>query len=439
MVSKTRKLKGGEYRFSGAYGCTYSPAMKCTGDAERTPLSISKLMETTDGYKEFRKRPFLKKVDPDQRFFLWPVRFCTVSPADLTAENDLSPCPIVGSRFRPDLADAVLVIYSDGGTDLYHWKLNPKQYVEFFVGFGQLLEGLALLHSKNVVHLDIKPSNIVAKELPNGKFDFHFIDFSFTSPIRLFDKEDVPNANYVYWPYEYRFAKHGFSKAKITDDSITAWHGETLNFYDELKAIRYPTRAEAEGNFDMYAAKEKRVDKLDLLLKAVDVYSLGITFLQLYYSLIGHYLEYDTGVGIYSIEVVPEIKRANPVVKSIHNRIKRDLSQAFFEVVKGMIDPDLNRRFTAREAYEAFQPVIPSIRKQLLPIFVESALVPLNRPPIPAPPPTPVTPGFQGLQSILFHNNANVANLTAAGLQNVQSNVFAGGKRRRNKTQRKRR
>lgn len=196
-MGKTRKLKGGKYKYEGSYGCTYVPAMKCKGDLERTPFAISKLMEATDAKDEYQKQSLLKKIDPDQKFFLWPMRMCDVqeSDLDLLNEDNLDSCDLVGDLINSNLSNAKLLYYREGGTDLQHITLQPTEYEQFFIGLGQLLEGLALLHSRDAVHLDIKPGNIVGNRLPNGTFDFHFIDFGFTCKTRNFDRERVPNVN----------------------------------------------------------------------------------------------------------------------------------------------------------------------------------------------------------------------------------------------------
>ena len=60
-MGKTRKLKGGKYKYAGTYGCTYFPAMKCKGDLQRTPFSISKIMAKDHAIAEYQKQSLLKK------------------------------------------------------------------------------------------------------------------------------------------------------------------------------------------------------------------------------------------------------------------------------------------------------------------------------------------------------------------------------------------
>ena len=41
----------------------------------------------------------------------------------------------------------------------------------------QVTSGLEHIHSKNIVHLDLKPENLIAKRNPNGDFNCKIVDF----------------------------------------------------------------------------------------------------------------------------------------------------------------------------------------------------------------------------------------------------------------------
>lgn len=402
-MGETRKLKGGKYKYAGTYGCTYFPAMKCKGDLQRTPFSISKIMEKSDAIAEYQKQSLLKKIDPDQKFFLWPTRICDVqkSDLDLVTEDKLAACDLVGHRFKSNLRDAKLIYYRNGGTDLDHLSLTPRDYEQFFIGLGQLLEGLALLHSRDAVHLDIKPGNIVADLLPNGAFDFHFIDFGFSCKTRNHDREDIPNVNYFIWPYEYRFAKYTFKKSDINDADILDFFTDSVNDEDYLpKPILLTNKTTEKANYDMYQSfGESRGDKLTSLLKAVDVYSLGISFAKIYYDFIGHAV---IGPNVDDIDIVNKKRLTGHSGALISNYfIYYNVSKHFFEFVAKLVQPDLSKRLTAREAYEEFQQLIPMF-DALKSEKAAVALSALDRSVASVAPPTPTSPGLQRIQTNLF-------------------------------------
>ena len=434
-MGKTRKFKGGKYKYAGAYGCTYFPAMKCKGDLQRTPFSISKIMAKDHAIAEYQKQSILKKIDPEQKFFLWPTRICDVqkSDLDLVTEDNLASCDLVGNNFRSNLRDAKLIYYRDGGTDLEHLSLDPKDYQEFFIGLGQLLEGLALLHSRDAVHLDIKPGNIVADLLPNGAFDFHFIDFGFTCKTRNYDRADVPNVNYFIWPYEYRFAKYTFKKSDITDADITDFFTASINDVDYLaKPILLTNKATEEANYDMYQSfGQSRGDKLTSLLKAVDVYSLGISFANIYYDFIGHAV---IGPNVDDIDIVNKKRLTGHTGALVSNYfIYNNVSKHFYEFVSKLVHPDLSKRLTAREGYEAFQQLIPMF-DALKSDKAEAALGALDRPIASVAPPTPMTPGLQRIQTNLF-----VSEPVAAAPVVAAPAAVVGGKKRKTQKRKLRR
>jgi serine/threonine protein kinase len=432
MVKKTRKLKGGKYVYHGAYGCTYKPAMKCQGDKDRIPNAISKIMNKEEAKEEFQKRFFLKPVDPEQQFFLWPKRMCSVRPRDLTVENDLDSCPLVDDEFQKSLKDAALLIYGDGGSDLFHIKLDFTQYREFFKGMGQLFEGLALLHSKNVVHLDIKPTNIVAKQNSNGTFKFYYIDFGFATPIQHYDTAGVPNVDYKYWPYEYRFVMKSFGPSKITASSVQQWK-DNIYTWPELKGLEYLTINTEQINYNTFLNfGENREKRMVPLLKAVDVFSLAVTLLDVYNQRIGHRLEFDYSDGRYNVDISDKIKSSNSRTKALHFLIMLEVSGPFLGLLAKMINLELTDRITAQQALEEFRRIVSKF-DMLEPSLVSQAFRDLEVPPTPPPPPAPESPGLRDIQTSLF---VSTPIREPTELSGIRPNVFIGGRR---KTHRKRR
>ncbi|HYX36119.1 MAG TPA: ATP-binding sensor histidine kinase [Oligoflexus sp.] len=93
----------------------------------------------------------------------------------------------------------VLVMEDFGGTSLEHFLKNPLTVSDFLTLAIKITESLKSIHEKNVLHLDIKPQNILLKRSTN---EIRIIDFgiatSFVSPYRIPNNPYTPQGT---WPY----------------------------------------------------------------------------------------------------------------------------------------------------------------------------------------------------------------------------------------------
>ena len=95
-------------------------------------------------------------------------------------------------------ADSYIVITEYcGGGELFDQVKNKLSETQIAVIFRQLLSGLAYLHSKNIVHRDLKLENILIQEIEKSKttgedlFNIKIIDFG---TARIFDKKKKPQS-----------------------------------------------------------------------------------------------------------------------------------------------------------------------------------------------------------------------------------------------------
>ncbi len=322
----TRKVKrGGKYIGEGTYGCGYSPALRCEGETVRKFGLFSKLMSIDEAEKERKQGDIVKVTDPNQEYFLFPVKVCKVNKSLLGRDNPENNIQSCKKSFRNNLDAARAVQYIYGGNDLKKLTYSADEVIPLFRGMINLFKGLFKLQQDGASHNDIKPENVVYLKQSDGSFLFRYVDIGFIQK----NKEAITHpfdADYYVWPYEMRFTVE--PNMTVTQRSIDDWH--SVNRHDSLGYLQYDhffnhdgsrklTKALAEefieklkvrakqgitplntsGTPQEQEKKKKKYDEdfekklADIILKKVDTYSLGGIFLYMYSRILQHYIEKD--------------------------------------------------------------------------------------------------------------------------------------------------
>ena len=141
MALKTRKrsLRGGKYVGEGSYGCGYSPAIRCKGQAVRPPGMFSKVMNKNDAEEEQAIGKWFQKVDPLQKYFIYSKKYCVLH-ADMLEmpENNMKPCK-KAKYTTYNIKNARMLQYINGGEALTKLILGADDYIPFFKSIPQLL------------------------------------------------------------------------------------------------------------------------------------------------------------------------------------------------------------------------------------------------------------------------------------------------------------
>ena len=372
MVRKTRRArtrKGGRFVFSGAYGCAYRPAMKCKGETEREPNSISKLMRTKFAVEEMGMTPILKVLDPEFKYFVYPYKMCI--PEDIEPDNNvnaINSCKInIGMRVRnrnvQKLPSSQILIFKDGGTDLSKLYVPPEDHAGYFHGFTYLFAGLVLLNNNDVIHFDIKPNNLVGLKQPTGVYLMRFIDFGLSrrmSALSNGTKEDLFFSDYSYWSFELKFLHRAVLEGiyKITDSDIRGFY-TSLEYNKE--SFPYWAWYNADGRpkinptwcaviIDDIQRGERTISDI---LTSLDTFSLGRTLSELYCRLTGHYSTGPRTVEIRSNDIVK-----SEALKEYHIRLRDTVSIPFYKLIIIMTSPFFWNRPTVQEAYDEFKKIV---------------------------------------------------------------------------------
>jgi len=230
--NKNKNILGGKVIASGGFGCVFSPALKCEGQRERSPNTISKLMTERHAIEEYEEIAKIKqKLDSIKNYkdyyLIHDSKLC--KPAKLS-ESDLqeftkkcSALPknnITKKNINQSLDKVMTLNLPDGGVaiDTYIYgkgsiddlqNLNNKLIA--------LLEnGILPMNKKNIYHCDIKDSNVLAKEDNTGKLITRLIDWGLSTEYVPFKDAEFPRT----WrnrPFQFNVP---FSVIIFSDDFI---------------------------------------------------------------------------------------------------------------------------------------------------------------------------------------------------------------------------
>ncbi len=372
QITQTKK-SGGSKLGQGSYGCVISPPVKCLTNKllrknkiEHDESFISKIIDTKYSevaFSELNIGNKLSVIDKHHNYLVPFVNACYFTPQK---HHDIIYLKNNGRHISSSPDDSTIsesidsdnsnigsmrskLIKSNRGkcilnNDINYISLfglnagdnlsillnlnesNPRiEFIKnnYWYVFSYMIKGLSLLHSANIIHKDIKPSNMVAsfdylKETDNGlptiESKFRYIDFGLSLHLnrRKYTMKDIDelfsNGTHYYTPMEIfavrvlnKLISHGHD---VNDaDFLDLMYLKTEKVFQKNKdyyhyeGIRYNTfktknNSESKRNYYITPMKYESIVKhiLDLykngqleyyipnLLKAWDVYSLGITF-----------------------------------------------------------------------------------------------------------------------------------------------------------------
>lgn len=234
---KITNKKGGKLVGKGSFGCVYSPPLDCEIPCtlKKCKTGVSKFMTLPNANYEKQNIDLLFKDflgDKSQYFIIDPHQ-CKPKYKIKPNEN----CNLIETPYYEQLYNRYaknkysLLIYENGGNDLYKY-MNGTDFHFLLVlqGLLNILEGIGLLISNNIIHADIKEENIVIG-LSIKKPSFRLIDFGlsikYNNPNiqpteKEFDSYNIPsNFNLpVYTFFLDRFNKK-LDKSRLSNNDIS--------------------------------------------------------------------------------------------------------------------------------------------------------------------------------------------------------------------------
>lgn len=221
----------------GAYGCVHSPALECADgrNSKSDSKQISKFMMAWDAKNEMDEFVLIGNADKNEDFHLGKPTKCAVKNSDLN-KHAIKACRNT-ARFHPDrLEEYSLLLLKHGGSDLYKYgdavqtwtknDANIRKNEIFWLEVSRMLYGLKVFEENDIIHLDLKPQNIVYNEETNR---INFIDFGMlTTKTLLLNKINRYEPGYTHWSYPFEttiwnsklYTKFNESSASVKSDII---------------------------------------------------------------------------------------------------------------------------------------------------------------------------------------------------------------------------
>jgi len=185
----TRKKRGGAFVAKGSYGCVFKKQpLKCKNERTRRNNSyISKLSSKNTAEEEYTQSRIIRHYDPTEKYFVTAEKECSLNNLNVQMENELSRCNLKQIKHAirtKNYSNTGLVIYKDAGIDFHRIKLAVEDYIPFYESIANLFTGLKFIHSKGIIHRDLKSDNIISQKNADGSFTTRLIDVGFMCPLK---------------------------------------------------------------------------------------------------------------------------------------------------------------------------------------------------------------------------------------------------------------
>lgn len=308
------------------------------------------------------EKKLIAQVDPDQQYTVYAFAGCT--PAAQTEEeareNPVHDC-MVHVRY-PMEHGRHLLFFPNGGIDLFEFRVPYDKPLPFFEGLRNIIRGVSMFHMNNLVHMDIKPENMVAKWQPDTQsYLIRHIDFGFaflTTKLPLANTGQFWNRNYALWSYEVRFLYPDFREEMITEESVAQFMRQSLAPTHQT----FPASLFNKCNADFYRAVWRRYasmsyeERVDQVAKTTDVYSLGKALSMIYYKWSNHACGETEAIVSLPEGILDEVRVSTEAFRiQVSNPF-------YFEFVAALMEPDPFRRAEIYEVDAMWNNVIRSLR-----------------------------------------------------------------------------
>jgi len=180
-AKKNIKTKGGQLMGEGVAGCTFSPPITCVDGRAFDNNYVSKIFDSEhDSSDDIISANLLSPIDPFQETMLFALSGCTVNVNNITNE-DKRNCSMMKKAINQKPLESI-IMKKGGVTWEKFWGRGGEGYsqahpINILLYIWRVLEAIRRLQMNNLVHIDIKPDNIIMMREEDNTTSTRLIDF----------------------------------------------------------------------------------------------------------------------------------------------------------------------------------------------------------------------------------------------------------------------
>lgn len=286
---------------SGAFGCVFSPAIKCNDQSNKPDGKVGKLFRDNRMFsEELATAKKVQEFDKDGRHINKLVQSCSVNSADI---KDADRCFFLK---EPDYRYPKYnqLIYKHKGLSLDKFAQTKKFKLQDIMRFVlQILKGVKALQANKHAHMDLKLDNIlIAKEKSQHKA--LIIDLGLVRPYsQVYDWEYsdfLMDIKRWYYPPEVQLDFTDYEDWDIEDLQQNLDETYQIVDDDDLKKMRIKQLPTLLKDFKqkIQGKSELQINKIieNHIAKKLDIFSLGMIMYVLLKKLRSRKIKYNQSV-----------------------------------------------------------------------------------------------------------------------------------------------
>jgi serine/threonine protein kinase len=345
----------------GSYGCIHRPSLKCSDKKINYHNKVSKVFTKKNALDEYKNFEKIDKIDKKEKFHSMPTAICEIKN-ETNNINAIKKCNnySIYSKVPDKLHDLLLLVIDDNGIDLEKYvssfigqpinETNSNKVKSFFVEMYTIIKGIQLFLDNDIVHHDLKPSNLMY-DSNNDKI--RFIDFglmdTLSDKIKLSKKSDNW-AGTFHWSYPleasmYNTKYFNSSNEKKILDYLSKY------FYQGLKVENIPIEIKDECS--------KRINHIKIFLSFINYNNVHLNkyFTFMKEEIISGKIKYNTfletsyqtfdiyGLGITFLYILDNLSKF----------INKEEVIIWEQLFSRMVEPDINKRIKINDLLNEYK------------------------------------------------------------------------------------